>query len=217
MVQHLKGNQGKTSSTRGSRRKWEWGHVTSKLHPLSGSPTGWADGTSTCSKCPHANAILITSFFPYLGGSAGSFCVDLRAQGTSLVLPSKTQQGTPFGPEANSRTGQLPLYQYLLRRRNANGQPAACLWIHIRFSTSNFFNWKNHDPAYWEETLSMTELSLLSLPFTIPLGQTLYTFMNMMLPGDERSMATDKIWEESLQLHLSDPNGTLAHVVGPTA
>lgn len=39
----------------------------------------------------------------------------------------------------------------------------------------------------------MTELSLLSLPFTIPLGQTLYTFMNMMLPGDERSMATDKI------------------------
>ena len=49
------------------------------------------------------------------------------AQGLGLVSPSKTQEGTQFGPGATSGVGQFPLCHYLIGGLNSNGQPVGFL------------------------------------------------------------------------------------------
>ena len=67
---------------------------------------------------PHAANIFTpftTSCFPFPWGSNRSFYVNPGAQGPGLVLPSKTQQGTQFGPGVTSAAGQFPLHWYPVR------------------------------------------------------------------------------------------------------
>lgn len=52
-----------------------------------------------------------------------------RTQEPGLVSPSKTRQGTQFGPGATSTARQFPLCQYPIRGLNENGQPAGFLWM----------------------------------------------------------------------------------------
>ena len=69
------------------------------------------------------------------------------------ILYLLSHWGSPFGPGATSRAGQFLLLWYPVGGLSANGQPAEFL-----FSTSDWFNWKNHNPAYREDPLCVTEL-----------------------------------------------------------
>ena len=127
------------------------------------------------------------------------------AQGSGLVSPSKTQQGTQFGPGATSATVQFPLCRGGL---NANGQPAGFLWMCNPFSTLDLLNWKNHNPVYQEDPLRVTELFTSIFATHHPTWVDIHTLKNIMLTGDESRMVIDKAREEAHQLHLVDPNGT---------
>ena len=83
MVQRFwKENQGDICFTRERGRKWDWGHIISKLKLPSGqlgSSTVWIDCTDCCSNQPHVANIFVpvnTSCFSYLQGSDRSFYVN---------------------------------------------------------------------------------------------------------------------------------------------
>ena len=143
---------------------------------------------------------------PTYGDQLEVSMLTLGAQGPGLVSPSKTQQGTQFGLGATFGARQFPLCQYPIGSLNADGQPTVFLWMHKPFSTSDLFNWKNHNPTYQEDPLHMTELLTSIFAIHHPSWADIHTPMNMMLTGEERRMVVDKAREESHQLHLPDPD-----------
>ena len=132
--------KGKPSENLFYKRENESENVISKLKTPSSqpiSPTGQAGYTNTA----HVTSIFTCSRFPCLWGSIRSFYLKPWDTGPTVVW-SKTLQGVTFGG------GQFPLCWHPVRGLNANDQPVGFLWMHNPVSTSDLFNWKNHNPTY---------------------------------------------------------------------
>lgn len=58
--------------------------------------------------------------------------------------------------------------------------------MHKPFSASDLFNWKNHNPAYWEDHFRMTEIFTPVFAIHYPSWVDIHTLMDMMLTWDEK-------------------------------
>ena len=102
---------------RGKRKKkWEWGHVISKLNPPT-QPVHLPSGRAGCPRQlfqlpPPPPPVPPTDSPPPVSPTPGDqiqvSMVIPRAQGHGLVSPSKTQQGTQFGPGPLPQQGNFP-------------------------------------------------------------------------------------------------------------